>query len=275
MSFAKLDSGITESSLWAEALHVRIVFLSFLARKDESGFVSGSRSGLIRVCNVTSDQFDDAIIKLSSPDIESKTQEFEGRRIAKCDGGYVVLNSDKYRLPEDIKRKNRTEYMKSYMADYRSEGVNANKSLHELTPVNIELTSVSESVSESVLEKEFEKKPFTPDELNFDVFRKLYPGSKRGLETEYKNFVKKHHDNKTVLNLLFTALNDQIEWRREMAEAGMFVPDWKNLQTWINNRCWEIEKPEIKLKQKTKQKTVVTDEQRVNMQTDILNILKG
>jgi hypothetical protein len=35
------------------------------------------------------------------------------------------------------------------------------------------------------------------------------------------------------------ALNNQIRWRAACKEIGKFVPEWKMLQTWINQRCWE------------------------------------
>lgn len=79
----------------------------------------------------------------------------------------------------------------------------------------------------------------------FDCFRKQYPGSKRGLNTEYDNFRKKHRDYISVIPVLEPALINQIKWRSEMKTAGMFIPEWKNLQTWINQRCWEMEKPAI------------------------------
>lgn len=62
-----------------------------------------------------------------------------------------------------------------------------------------------------------------------------------GNETEWKNFVKKTKDWKTVLMILPIALQGQIGAREKKHRAGMFVPEWKNLQTWINNRCWEEE----------------------------------
>jgi hypothetical protein len=82
----------------------------------------------------------------------------------------------------------------------------------------------------------------------FDEFRKKYPGTKRGNKTEYENFCKKHRDHNTVLSLLLPALDNQSAWRVEMSGAGQFVPEWKNLQTWINQRCWEMEKPLIEFK---------------------------
>lgn len=154
MSFSKLDSGITKSSLWSEPLHVRVVFVSFLAEKDENGFVSAAYSSMQRICNVNKDQFDEAIRILESPDPESRTEDFEGRRLQKIEGGWIVLNHEKYRLPEQIKNQQRNEYMKEYMRERRkNQAVNIN---NELTPVNSDLTSVSVSVSVSESEKKKE-----------------------------------------------------------------------------------------------------------------------
>lgn len=74
----------------------------------------------------------------------------------------------------------------------------------------------------------------------FDSARKLYPGTKRGNETEFRNFQKKHTDWKEVLPLLEPAIQNQIAWRKSAKEKE-FRPPWKNFKTWINNRCWEDE----------------------------------
>lgn len=66
----------------------------------------------------------------------------------------------------------------------------------------------------------------------FDKARKLFKGTKRGLQTEYENFCK-HADHKEVLGLLIPAVENQIRWREQ---DGRY---WKNFKTWINNRCWE------------------------------------
>ena len=74
----------------------------------------------------------------------------------------------------------------------------------------------------------------------FENFRKAYPGKKRGLETEFKNF-QKHKDWKLTIDCLFENLGAQISDRKIRKQRGQFVPQWKNLQTWINQRCWEEE----------------------------------
>ena len=74
----------------------------------------------------------------------------------------------------------------------------------------------------------------------FEQARKLFPGTKRGYETEFKNF-KRHKDWTTTLLLLKPAIEQQIQWRKD--SNGDFRPCWKHFRTWINQRCWEDEMP--------------------------------
>lgn len=78
-------------------------------------------------------------------------------------------------------------------------------------------------------------------EAEFDTFRKAYPGTKRGLKTEFGNFKKKHKDFREVTPKLMPALEALKEWRTKAKEKGVFVPGYANLQTWINQRRWESE----------------------------------
>ena len=75
----------------------------------------------------------------------------------------------------------------------------------------------------------------------FDEFRKQYPGKKRGLETEFDNFVKKHKDWNTIVDNLTSILNTQKKIRAQRVSSGVWVEGWQNLQTWINQRSWEYE----------------------------------
>ena len=40
------------------------------------------------------------------------------------------------------------------------------------------------------------------------------------------------------------AIEYQKKARKWEEEHNIFVPSWKNLQTWITNMCWEEEHPE-------------------------------
>ena len=78
----------------------------------------------------------------------------------------------------------------------------------------------------------------TPEE-QFDIARKLYPNpQKRGLETEFANFVKKNKNWREIVPLLLPAIQAQIEWR--LNARGEWRPPWKIFPTWINQRWWEF-----------------------------------
>jgi hypothetical protein len=225
MAFAKLDSGITKSSLWSEPLHVRIVFISMLAEKDENGFVSASRSGMIRLCNVTPVQFDEAEKTLSSPDPESKNKDFEGRRIEKIYGGWVILNHELYKLPEQEKKEIRNEYMRVFMANKRANNANT-----VLTPANTDLTSVSVSKSVSVSSVSLDTDSF------FSSFWSLYP-KKTGKGAAEKSWAKIPSPAETLTKIT-TALAWQVKTEQWTKDNGQFIP---MPATYLNQRRWEDE----------------------------------
>ena len=95
------------------------------------------------------------------------------------------------------------------------------------------LDTGKEKEKDKDMEKDMDKYKDT-----FNRARILFGGTKRGNDTEFENFKKKHSDWKNVLPLLEPAINAQIGWRKNYTG---FVPEWKNFQTWINQRCWEDE----------------------------------
>ena len=77
------------------------------------------------------------------------------------------------------------------------------------------------------------------DEILFNTFRNKYPGTKKGNDTEFENFCKKHNNWKEILPQLLPFLEEQIKNRDILRGQGLFVPEWKHLQTWINQKAWE------------------------------------
>lgn len=108
--------------------------------------------------------------------------------------------------------------------------------------IDINIITDKDSIEIGVQGKEKRKERSLQKE-QFELFRQAYPGTKRGLDTEFNNFVNKHKDWMEVLPILYERLSYQIQARKEMD----FVPEWKILQTWINKRSWEdeITKPEV------------------------------
>ena len=113
---------------------------------------------------------------------------------------------------------------------------------------DIKLTSIRglKDLKEGVKDKDKDKEEIVSNDYKilkeqFEIFRQNYPGTKRGLNIEFENLKKKYKDWKEIIPVLSDALNYQKSAREIKHRAGGFVPEWKNLQTWINQRCWEEE----------------------------------
>ena len=85
----------------------------------------------------------------------------------------------------------------------------------------------------------------------FNEFKKQYPGRKRGLEIEFADLKNKHKDYKQVIPIILTSLNNQIKARKDASKIKAFVPEWKNLKTWLYQRCWEEEPAKLETQKKT------------------------
>lgn len=95
-TFTPVFKSILESTIWGEAPHVKIVWLTMLLQKDRNGFVSSTIPGLARAAVVTVEQCKEAIDVLMSPDEYSQSKDLEGRRIVQVTGGWQIVNHGKY-----------------------------------------------------------------------------------------------------------------------------------------------------------------------------------
>lgn len=96
--YNKLFTKILDSSIWLESAHTRIVWLTFIAAMDETGFVQFAAVANVALrARVPLKSAEQAIACLEAPDANSSDQDHEGRRIEKIPGGWIVLNAEKYR----------------------------------------------------------------------------------------------------------------------------------------------------------------------------------
>ena len=123
--YTKLFETIVGSSLWGEPYATRIVWITMLAVKDREHLVRLSVPGLARIANVTLEECVAALKALSSPDPDSRTKEEDGRRIREVDGGWFVVNGEKYRQMFSLEE--RREYLRRKQAEYRSRSARADK----------------------------------------------------------------------------------------------------------------------------------------------------
>lgn len=112
ITFTKLFSSITESTIWVEPYPTRIVWVSMLAMCDRRGRIWASVPGLAKRAGVTLEECETALERFQQPDRYSRTPENEGRRIEPIDGGWQLLNYEKYRAIRDDEA--RREYQREW-----------------------------------------------------------------------------------------------------------------------------------------------------------------
>lgn len=144
------------------------------------------------------------------------------------------------RYLEIVKRRKEVELE----ANYLLVDVDKNVENAHINGKNDDTSTGKEStLKESKRKESTEKEKKEIYKEKFEVFRKKYPGTKRGLDTEYDNFIKKN--KKDIIELLLPAIENQIEVHNEKIKLKKFCPEWKHLQTWINQKCWEEEVEKI------------------------------
>lgn len=126
MGFTKLFEDIVSSSIWNEDDKTRLVWITLLALKKGNHVAHASVGGLAHMARVSVQDCQKAIDKLTAPDPDSRTEDYEGRRIEKVPGGFLILNGELYRQKRD--EDDRKAYMAEYMKGYRrKQSVNNRK----------------------------------------------------------------------------------------------------------------------------------------------------
>ena len=125
MAFVKLDCGMLDSSIWIER-NQREIFITALLmgipreigqptpqlhvdRLEETGWmvpagwygiVEAAGVGILARAGFTETDMEqgiEALRAMGEPDLNSRSQTFEGRRLVRVNHGYVILNFQKYR----------------------------------------------------------------------------------------------------------------------------------------------------------------------------------
>lgn len=119
--FAKLFSSIVTSSVWCVDHATFKVWIGLLATADADGIVEGSVPGFASLCRVTEDELRAALEKFSAPDPNSRTPDYEGRRIEAIPGGWRILNYLAYRQRAQAKEGSRAPYHREWRKRKREE----------------------------------------------------------------------------------------------------------------------------------------------------------
>jgi hypothetical protein len=97
MVFTKLDSNIVQSSIMLEKAEVFKLWIVLLATCESDGISRVSPVFLSSVCHFSIKDTLEYLSVLESPDELSRSLNNEGRRIKRVDGGYEIINYQKYR----------------------------------------------------------------------------------------------------------------------------------------------------------------------------------
>jgi hypothetical protein len=120
--YTKLFPSIVHSTVWRAPNATRLVWITMLALADRDGQVEASLPGLADAARVSLDECTEALQYLQQPDPWSRTKDFQGRRIVPTDGGWLLLNHEKYRRKLDAEdRKTRAAERQKRHRDRRRD----------------------------------------------------------------------------------------------------------------------------------------------------------
>lgn len=174
MAYVKLDTGILNSTLWVDR-ECREVFITALLMAEpveatESlatyevrsldktpfvvpagwyGIVRAAGVGIVRFAMTDPDAGMAALERLAAKDPESRSQDFEGRRLVRVDGGFIVLNYFKYR-DRDHTSATRS---KRYRDRIKASTVTRDEQ-DDTRSVTVELGGVTRDITEAVSSKQ-------------------------------------------------------------------------------------------------------------------------
>lgn len=118
MGFTKLDSGIVQSSIMQEDPEVFKAWIVFLAVCDPDGVSRVSPVYISSICHFSIERTMEIIRLLESPDPLSRSINDDGKRIERVDGGYRIINYQKYReftyskSPDALRKRKKREEQK-------------------------------------------------------------------------------------------------------------------------------------------------------------------
>ena len=152
MPFVKLDCGILDSTLWPDR-PAREVFLTALlmaepfelhepapqlavSNLDETGwivpagwygFVRAAGTGIVRRAELSREDGLLALERLGAPEPDSRSAAYEGRRLVRINGGFLVLNFMHYRERDYTTAERSARYRAKQKRDTSSRARRANR----------------------------------------------------------------------------------------------------------------------------------------------------
>ncbi len=240
MGYTKLFSEIVMSTVWREKDTTRLVWITMLALRNRHHIVEASIPGLADCARVSIKACRVALKILSDPDPDSRSQEQEGRRIESVDGGWFIINGEKYRrkMSEDERREKNAIYQKNH---------------RERKKVVSTQSDISAKSAQTEEETETEKKK--------------KGGANKSRPTSVEDWLIKLEQNPTYKGINVRQLHGRmVTW----CEVRGLKPTLRRLVTWLNKEDKPMPKHAARVDYKRNYPTAptepeVSDEQRARL----------
>lgn len=245
MSYVKLFDSIVASTIWMAPSETRVVWITMLAIADRDGNVMASVPGLAHLCRVSRSSCEAALAALMAPDADSRTKTNEGRRIAPIDGGWLIINYEKYRDRATLaekQEKDRLRQQRKRDRDAASRDVTPVTLRHAPSLAVTESRLSSDLISADLSEAEKQStqvQPKTPRaaalgpvDPRFDEFWAAYD-YKKDRPASLKAWEKIKPDDALAATIVAKA--------RETRAANPAKEFYRYPATWLNARGWEDE----------------------------------
>lgn len=165
MAFVKLDCGILHSTLWHQPAARSVFVTALLMAKPHKlaedtpqlevrsltptgwtipagwyGLIEASGIGIVHQAVVEAEAGLASLEQMSAPEPESRSQDFDGRRLARISGGYIVLNFDRYREKDHTSATRAAEYRDRKRNASRVATVTSQPVTRDVTPKDRDVT---------------------------------------------------------------------------------------------------------------------------------------
>lgn len=258
MAYVKLHQELFESTIWQEDVVTRLAWITLLLMANKEGEVYASVPGVAARIGVTIKEAEQALEKFLSPDPYSRTQDDEGRRIEVIDGGWSLLNYEKYRNKASLSdvreqaRLRQQRFRDKAKRNAKPVTSNANSVTNNaritLDPYKAEAEAESKEYRADRAEKDStlsKNPPKVPRKKSiqysddFTTWWKAYPGNGSKLKAfEAWKKLEGAPDFPSPAELI-AILKAQISNKAECAKTGVFHPEFKNAEGYLKDRRWE------------------------------------
>jgi hypothetical protein len=235
--YTKLFGSILDSTVW-ELPHPTVrVWVTLLAMADRHGEIQASVPGLAHRARVTLEETKTALAAFLGPDEYSRTPTQEGRRVEPIDGGWRLVNHEKYRrlMAEEDRKAKAAERQRRYVSNRQQASApvsECHKRQNDAIP-DTEAKADAEAIDPEIVTSPSARDGAGVYSAHFLTFWMSYP-RKVGKGDAWKAWKRLKPELPPVLRAI---ANQRVtpDWRKD---NGAFIP---HPATWLNGRRWEDE----------------------------------